>query len=84
MRRILFAAGAVLALDIAISFGMAFAGSSGVHNLLYWTLPPVAVALAAFPAWRGKVLAAAGLWPLFIPAAIASELLAHLFGYCLQ
>ena len=84
MRGILFAAGAVLALDIAISFGMAFAGSRGGHNLLYWTLPPVAVALAAFPAWRDKALAAAGLWPLFIPGAIASELLAHLFGYCLQ
>jgi len=84
MRRILFAAGAVLALDIAISFGTAFAGSQSIHNLLYWTLPPVAVALVAFTAWRDKALAAAGLWPLFIPGAVASELSAHLFGYCLQ
>lgn len=84
MRRLVFAVVAVLVLDMAIAFGLAFAGSHGPHNLLYWTLPPVAVAFATFAAWRGRLLGAAGLWPLFIPAAAASELLAHLFGNCLQ
>ena len=84
MRRVLIAAIAVLVLDIAITFGAALAGSRGVHNLLYWTFPPVAVALVAFPTWRGRLLAVAGLWPLFVPGAILSELLAHLFGHCLQ
>lgn len=84
MPRLLIAVLAVVVLDIAISFLIGFYSGPGLHNLLYWSIPSVAVAFAAFPNWRVGMLASAGLWPLFWPASVAAELIAHAFGTCLQ
>lgn len=84
MPRLLIAILAVVVLDIAVSFLIGFYSSPGLHNLLYWSIPPVAVALAAFPSWRAGMLASAGLWPLFWPASVVAEMIAHAAGTCLQ
>lgn len=84
MRRVLIAALAVMALEIGVAFVLGFHGPPGIHNLFYLSASPIAVAFVVFPGWRGKLLGAAGLWPLLLPAAIGAELLAHAAGSCLQ
>lgn len=84
MPRALIAVLAVIALEIGVSFLIGFYSPRGLHNLLYWSIPPLGVAYAVFPGWRGKLLGAAGLWPLFLPSALGAEMIAHAAGTCLQ
>ena len=84
MPRPLIAVLAVVALEVGVSFLIGFYSARGVHNLLYWGVPPFAVAFAAFSGWRDKLLGTAGLWPLFWPASFGAELIAHAAGTCLQ
>lgn len=84
MPRVLIAVLAAVALEIGVTFLIGFYGVPGVHNLLYLSIAPIAVAFTAFSGWRGKLLGAAGLWPLFLPSALGAEFLAHAVGSCLQ
>ncbi|WP_423603970.1 hypothetical protein [Sphingomonas sp. MS122] len=84
MPRVLIAILAVIVLKIGITFLIGFYGKPGIQNLLYLSVAPFAVAFTAFSGWRGKLLGGAGLWPLFLPSAIAAELIAHVAGTCLQ
>ncbi len=83
MRRALIAVAAMLVLEVAASFAIAFLSRPDPLNLLWLSLPPVAVALAAFPGWRGKLAGAFGLWLLVWPGTVLAEMTAHVFGMCL-
>jgi hypothetical protein len=82
--RLLIAVLAVVVLDIGVAFLIGLYGGRGVHNLLYLSIPAFAVAVAAFSGWRSKLLGAAGLLPLFWPASVGAEMIAHAAGTCLQ
>lgn len=84
MPRLLIAVLAVVVLDIGVAFLIGLYGGRGGHNLLYLSIPAFAVAFAMFSDWRGKLLGAAGLWPLFWPASVGAEMIAHAAGTCLQ
>jgi len=84
MRRLLLAIAAAVALGIGVTLLLGLYGGPGIQNLIYLSIVPVAVAFTAFSGWRGKLLGAAGLWPLIVPSAIGAELLAHAAGSCLQ
>lgn len=79
----LTAAGAVIVLEVGVSIAIGLYGGIGPQNMVYWSIPPVLVASAAFAGWKAKMLGAVGLLPLLIPGAWCAEALAHLFGYCL-
>ncbi len=61
MLRVLVAILSVVVLEIGVTFLLGFYGAPGIHNLLYLSIAPIAVAFTAFSDWRGKLLGAAGL-----------------------
>lgn len=84
MPRVLIAVLVVVVLEIGVTFLLSLYGGPGVHNLFYLSVAPVAVAFTVFSGRSGKLLGAAGLWPLLLPSAVCAELLAHAAGSCLQ
>ncbi len=56
----------------------------GPHIPLLWALPPFVAALVFYRAPLDRMLATVGLWLVVLPAAMATDVIAHLFGYCLQ
>lgn len=81
--RVLIAVIAVVAIEIGLTFLIAFFRTPGIHNTLYWSVPPIAVAFVAFRSLRGKLLGTAGLWLLIFPSFFGAEMIAHAVGTCL-
>ncbi|MCX8477931.1 MAG: hypothetical protein MT490_19250 [Sphingomonas sp.] len=82
-KRIAAAVGVFLAIEISINFALAFHGTRGPQNALFWLVPVLPIAWLFFHSIGVRLGMAIALALLVFPAAIVSELLAHLFGACL-
>jgi len=71
-------------LQIGVSLLIAFYSRPSPVNALYWSIVPALAAALAFDGVRARLIGFVLLWPIFMPATIATELLAHLAGTCLQ